>query len=110
MAYIQLRIDDKLKSKVQKILKKMGLSLSDAIRVYLQQIMIKKGIPFTVITENGMTLERELEILRREKEALAGKNVTKAMAPEEAVRYLHKLTYKTKNGNKVSQKIHQRIR
>jgi len=105
MAYIQLRIDDQLKSKVQKILKKMGLSLSDAIRVYLQQIMIKKGIPFQVITENGLTLEQELEIIKREKEAIAGKNVYITHTPEEAQRLLDSWKKKKPHGSKMAQKI-----
>ncbi len=32
--------------------------------MYLMQVILKKGIPFTVLTENGMTPETEAEILR----------------------------------------------
>lgn len=60
---IQVRTKANVKKEAQKILAALGLDLSTAINAYLQQIIIRKGIPFTMLTENGMTPEREAMIL-----------------------------------------------
>ena len=51
MATIQFRIDEKTKKAVQKILKRIGLNMSSAIKVYFQQIIIHKGIPFRFVSK-----------------------------------------------------------
>jgi len=91
MPYIQLRIDDKTKNSAKKVLDKLGVDMSSAIKVYLKQIVINNGIPFKLVTENGFTPEEEREILKASEEARKGKNVTKAMSPKEAVDYLNNL-------------------
>ena len=47
MANIHVRLDDKLKRDVQKILKKIGLDVSGAVKLYFQQIILSERIPFT---------------------------------------------------------------
>lgn len=91
MSFIQLRIDDETKQSAKKILDKLGVDMSSAIKVYLKQIVINKGIPFKLITENGLTPEDERDILQASEDANKGKNVTKAMSPKEAVDYLNSL-------------------
>lgn len=91
MSTIQVRIDTTVKKKAQNILHEMGLDLSSAINAYLRQIIIQEAIPFRIVTENGFTPEEEMEILKAEKEALEGKNVTKSMNIKEAIEYLNKL-------------------
>ncbi len=88
MSQIQIRIDEKTKHKVQKILDDLGLDLTSAIKVYLMQIIIHKGIPLKIVTENGLTLEEEREILQASAEAKKGKNITKPMEIKEALAYL----------------------
>jgi DNA-damage-inducible protein J len=63
---IQVRTNPKTKKSAQKILEKMGLDLSTAINMYLMQIVQKQRIPFDIeiLTENGMTVEEELRILK----------------------------------------------
>jgi len=82
MATIQLRIDSATKKSAKNILDKLGIDMSSAIKIYLKQIVINKGIPFKVITENGMTLEEELEILKASEEADRGINLTDTITPE----------------------------
>ncbi len=60
---IQIRTKANVKKDAQKIFSALGLDLSTAINLYLQQVIIRKGIPFTMLTENGMTPEREAIIL-----------------------------------------------
>lgn len=91
MSTIQIRIDDKTKKAANKILGHLGIDMSAAIKVYLKQIIIRQGIPFSLITENGLSPLEEQEILIAEQEALKGINVSKAMSPKEAINYLNKL-------------------
>lgn len=90
MSFIQLRIDDETKRSAKAVLDKLGVDMSSAIKVYLKQIVINKGIPFKLVTENGLTPAEELDILEASEEAKKGENVTKAMSPKEAVDYLIK--------------------
>lgn len=66
---IQVRIDSKLKKEVSKIFESLGLDLSSGIKMYFNQVLIKKGIPFSVRTGNGFTPEQEARILASIKEA-----------------------------------------
>jgi len=63
MTTIQVRTEEKTKKAAQLILGKLGLDLSTAINIYLVQIIEKKGIPFEVVTENGLTPAEEEKIL-----------------------------------------------
>lgn len=64
MTTIQVRTQDKTKKAAMKILEKLGLDLSTAINIYLVQIIAKEGIPFEILTENGMTPAEEDRILK----------------------------------------------
>lgn len=64
MTTIQVRTKEKTKKTVQHILEKLGLDLSTAINIYLIKIIEKKGIPFTIVTENGFTPEEERTMLK----------------------------------------------
>ncbi len=91
MTTIQIRIDEKTKKSSAKILDEIGIDMSAAIKMFLKQIVLRKGIPFRAVTENGLTLEQEDLILRRSAEAKRGVNVTKAMQADEAIAYLAKM-------------------
>lgn len=91
MPHIQIRIDEKTKLEAQKIATKLGLDLSGAIKIFLKQMSIHKGLPFLVLTENGFTPEQEQEILHAAKEAKRGVNLTKKMSSKQAIAYLDKL-------------------
>jgi DNA-damage-inducible protein J len=45
---VRARIDSGLKAQASKVLAACGLELSDAIRIYLQQIVLQDGIPFNI--------------------------------------------------------------
>jgi len=59
MSNIQIRIDKKEKEEVKKILDKLGLDMSSAIKLFLRQTKIKKGLPFLLLTENNLTVEED---------------------------------------------------
>ncbi|NIA29148.1 MAG: type II toxin-antitoxin system RelB/DinJ family antitoxin [Actinobacteria bacterium] len=44
-ANIQIRIDSDVKNKAQEILKKLNISMSEAISIFLTQVTLNKGIP-----------------------------------------------------------------
>ena len=56
-ATIQARIDPKVKSKAQKILNKLNISMSEAISIFLTQVSLNKGIPFEIKIPNKLTEE-----------------------------------------------------
>ncbi len=43
-----VRINDKIKDEVTPILDDLGLSLSEAINVFLRQVIMTESIPFTI--------------------------------------------------------------
>ena len=48
MASLHIRIDEKMKKKVQKILDDLGLDMSTAVNMYFHQIALREGIPFDI--------------------------------------------------------------
>ena len=57
MAVINTRVDENTKRQAQDILEKLEMSLSEAISVYLKQIIYQKGIPFDIKIPNDATIE-----------------------------------------------------
>jgi len=91
MSNIQIRIDEKEKKMAKKIFDKLGLDMSSAIKLFLRQTNVRKGLPFLLLTENGLTLEEEQAMLEASAEARNNKNVSKAMSGKDAVKYLKSL-------------------
>jgi DNA-damage-inducible protein J len=56
-AMIMARTEPDLKTDVEKILKKLGMSTTDAINLFLSQIRLHRGLPFEVKIPNKTTLE-----------------------------------------------------
>jgi DNA-damage-inducible protein J len=54
-AIIQTRVDPAIKANAQIILKKLNISMSEAISMYLSQITLHKGIPFEIKLPNDIT-------------------------------------------------------
>lgn len=91
MNTLQIRIDEKTKIKAQKVLHKVGLDMSTAVKLFFHQIIERQAVPFLITTENGLTLQEERDILQASEEAKRGKNVSKKMSPAEAIKYLKSL-------------------
>lgn len=45
----QIRIDENTKKEAVKLLDGLGLNLSDAVNMFLRQVILRKGIPFEVV-------------------------------------------------------------
>jgi DNA-damage-inducible protein J len=52
---IQARVEPKLKAEAEAILERLGLSASDAIRLFYKQVALRKGLPFDVAIPNAGT-------------------------------------------------------
>lgn len=50
-------LDRKLKEQAKEIYKHYGLSLSEAVNIFLAQSIFNRGLPFEVKIPNDMTLE-----------------------------------------------------
>ena len=69
---IHIRVNPEIKAGVEPILTAIGLSFSDAFNLMLNQIYLKRRIPFELssvqLTENGYTPEFEAKILAEAEE------------------------------------------
>lgn len=45
---IHIRVEPKIKEKVEEILNSLGMTFTEAINIYLRQIIINCGIPFEI--------------------------------------------------------------
>lgn len=72
---MHIRVNPEIKAKVEPILAAIGLSFSDVFNLTLNQIYLKRKIPFELssiqLTENGYTTEFEAELLSASEEAHA---------------------------------------
>ncbi len=51
MSTINIRIEKQLKTKASKTLARVGLDMSSAVKLFLHQVVIDKGVPFVVSTD-----------------------------------------------------------
>ena len=54
---IRTTIEPDLKNNVEIILKTLGLSPTEAVRLFFRQIVLRKGLPFEVAIPNETTLQ-----------------------------------------------------
>ena len=53
---IRARVDPELKSEAEAILREVGLSSSEAMRLFLHQVVSQRGLPFEVKIPNAETV------------------------------------------------------
>lgn len=58
---VHVRIDNQVKAQATKALAAMGLSLSDAVRVFLMRVIAEKQMPFTLKVPTAETRAALLE-------------------------------------------------
>lgn len=56
-ALVQTRIDGAVKEEAAAVLREMGLTVSDAVRMMLMRVAREKALPFDVRTPNAATRE-----------------------------------------------------
>ena len=52
---VHIRVDETLKTQATDTLAAMGLSLSDAVRVFLTRVVAEQGLPFALKAPNAET-------------------------------------------------------
>lgn len=80
-AMIVARTEPALKADAEKVLKKLGLSTTEAINLFLSQIRLRKGLPFDVRIPNKTTLKAM-------KDAEEGKNLIECKDTEDMFKKL----------------------
>jgi DNA-damage-inducible protein J len=67
--YITARVEPKLKARAGRVLTKIGVSTSDAITMFLRQVVLHQGMPFDVRVPNSESRKAiaELEAGRGER-------------------------------------------
>jgi DNA-damage-inducible protein J len=63
-ATIRARIEPRLKSEVDSILRELGLTVSEAVHLLCRQIKLRRGLPFDVRLPNELTA-KTLQASRR---------------------------------------------
>ncbi|MFI5455500.1 MAG: type II toxin-antitoxin system RelB/DinJ family antitoxin [Isosphaerales bacterium] len=62
---IRARVEPKLKAEAEGILNSLGMNPSDAIRMFYKQVVLRKGLPFEVVTPNAETHRAMEDVIRR---------------------------------------------
>lgn len=70
---LHIRIDPSVKEKAEKTLKDLGLSITDAINVFLNQVILNDGIPFEIKKP-----KYDKETIQSMKDVKNGKNLSKS--------------------------------
>jgi len=55
VATVRARIEPGLKTEVEKLFKKLGLSTTEAINLFYRQVKLRNGLPFNVVIPNKTT-------------------------------------------------------
>ena len=56
-AVVHARIEPRTKKKAEGVLSKLGMSPTEAIRLFYRQICLRGGLPFPVLIPNDLTKE-----------------------------------------------------
>jgi len=49
---LNIRVDEKIKNKADKLLEELGLDMSTAVNMFVHQIVITNGVPFRIKGKN----------------------------------------------------------
>jgi len=81
--FIRARVEPVTKQKAEAIFKKLGLSISEAVNMFYNQVILNRGLPFEVKIPNELTL-------RVMKETEEGKNLTKWNSSDDFVKEMER--------------------
>ena len=71
---VHVRVDENIKAQATETLAAMGLSVSDAVRVFLMRVVAEQQMPFTIKAPNAETRAAmtEAETIARKRQARFG--------------------------------------
>ena len=59
---IQVRVDENIKEEAEEIFNSLGLSMSEAVRLFVKRSVIEQGLPFSMNLNNEKTATTEQSI------------------------------------------------
>lgn len=67
---LSIRVDKEIKEQAEEVLKRLGIPMSSAINIFLNQIILRQGLPFDVkisepIYEEDLTKEEIIELIEK---------------------------------------------
>ena len=77
MAQINLRVEDDVKARAEKMFDEIGLSMSTAINIFLKTAIRENRIPFELSADPFYSRENIAELERRVENIKSGKSVLK---------------------------------
>ena len=82
MATVQFRTDDATKAQSSEIFKTLGITMSDAINMFLRQSILHGGLPFEIKIPqyNKVTLDALEEMEKSKGKNIRGKDVRSALS------------------------------
>ncbi len=60
--YINARVEPRLKKEAEKVLRNVGVNTSDAVSMFLRQVVLQDGLPFEVRVPNKETRKAIAEL------------------------------------------------
>ncbi|MDR3293825.1 MAG: type II toxin-antitoxin system RelB/DinJ family antitoxin [Clostridiales bacterium] len=66
---VYTRVDPMLKANVEQVLSQLGLTASEAINIFLNQVVLQKGLPFAVKVPPMTKSEAQAVLMSKLKEA-----------------------------------------
>ena len=90
-ANLSIRVDKEVKEQAEEVLKRLGIPMSSAINIFLNQIIIRQGLPFDVKISEPVFIEdlTEKELIEMLEEAKNDDGI-----PFEEVKKYYKGKYK----------------
>ena len=81
MTTLNVRIDQKIKTSANKVLSRVGLDMSSAVKVFLSQVIIEGGLPFKPTTNaKEIRAKWDAEIVEVKKNNIGFKTAKDALA------------------------------
>ncbi|MGH7450210.1 MAG: type II toxin-antitoxin system RelB/DinJ family antitoxin [bacterium] len=65
---INIRLESRLRDEAEKVLGNLGVSLGEAVKIFLSQVVLQKGFPFEVKIPNQETINAFEQTERRKDE------------------------------------------
>ncbi len=66
-----IKLDKDIKQEAQEIFARLGLTLGEAVNLFLNQVKLNKGLPFEVKIPNDETLKAMDEVEKKQTEPLS---------------------------------------
>jgi DNA-damage-inducible protein J len=66
-----IKLDKDIKQEAQEIFARLGLTLGEAVNLFLNQVKLNKGLPFEVKIPNDETLKAMDEVEKKQTESIS---------------------------------------